>query len=182
MLSFSGFCVILRNMKDDLQKRKPIRLKTFDYNTVGAYFITICTQSKKCILSEIVGDGVLDIPKIILSKYGQIVNNRIIEMNSIYDDITVDKYIVMPNHLHMIIVVKNVNGMSRTPSPTNKAVPFFISTLKRLTNKESNTKLWQRSYYDHIIRNDEDYLNIWQYIESNPSKWQQDKYFNGEKQ
>ncbi|MDD6728860.1 MAG: hypothetical protein PUE08_06565, partial [Eubacteriales bacterium] len=69
-----------------------------------------------------------------------------------------------------------------TPSPTNKAVPFFISTLKRLTNKESNTQLWQRSYYDHIIRNDEDYLNIWQYIESNPSKWQQDKYFNGEKQ
>ena len=164
-------------MKAELIKRKPNRLKGFDYSTNGAYFVTICTKDKKCILGEIVGDGVLDVPRIHLSVYGNIVNNRIIEMNNTYENINVEKYAILPNHMHLLIHVNN-NGTSRTPSPTNAAIPSFVSTLKRLTNKQIGENIWQRSYHDHIIRDEKDYLNIWEYINSNALKWQDDKYYN----
>lgn len=171
-------------MDNELQKRKPNRLKNFDYSTNGAYFITICTKDKKCILGKIVGDGVLDVPKIYLSDYGNIVNDRIAEMNKTYENMLVEKYIVMPNHIHLLIYidnnVKNNIGTSRTPSPTNATIPSFVSTLKRLTNKQIGESIWQRSYYDHIIRNEKDYLNIWEYIENNTLKWCEDKYYKGD--
>ncbi len=170
-------------MDNELKKRKPNRLKNFDYSQNGAYFITICTKDKRCILGKIVGDGVLDVPKIYLSDYGNIVNDRIVEMNKIYENIMVEKYTILPNHIHLLIHidnnVKNKIGTSRTPSPTNVAIPSFVSTLKRLTNKQIGENIWQRSYHDHIIRNEHDYLEIWQYIENNPKKWQEDKFFNG---
>ncbi len=171
------------NYKKDLPVRKPNRLKEFDYNQNGAYFVTICTKDRKCILSNIVGDGVFDVPKIYLSKYGKIVKNRIDEMNIMYDNIFVEKYIIMPNHIHLVIRINNIteiqNGTSRTASPTNSTIPLFVSTFKRLTNKQIGNKIWQRSYHDHIIREEEDYINICEYINNNALKWQDDKYFNG---
>ena len=164
-------------MENELPKRKLNRLQNFDYNTNGAYFITICTQDKKCILGNIVGVGVPDDPQIKLSEYCKIVYNQIIEMNKIYNNVNVEKFIVMPNHLHLLIEITN-NGSSGTPTPTNSVVPSFVSTLKRFTNKKIGKKLWQRSYYDHIIRNEEDYLNVWEYINNNPAKWTEDKYYN----
>ena len=164
-------------MQNELPKRKQNRLQNFDYSTNGAYFITICTQDKKCILGNIVGVGVPDDPQIKLSEYGKIVYNQIIEMNKIYNNVNVEKFIVMPNHLHLLIEITN-NGSSGTPTPTNSVVPSFVSTLKRFTNKKIGKKLWQRSFYDHIIRNEEDYLNVWEYINNNPAKWTEDKYYN----
>lgn len=93
----------------ELPKRKPTRLKTFDYSTDGYYFITICTKNKEKILCDIVGDGALDVPKIKLSKIGQIVNKYIISTNNI-PKISVDKYVIMPNHIHLILIFKNHHG------------------------------------------------------------------------
>ena len=150
-------------------KRKDTRLKEYDYNTNGSYFITICVKGKECLLSHIVGGGVLDAPKIYLSDYGIIVDKQIQEMNSIYNDIQAEKYVIMPNHLHILLRVQS--GSSRTPTPTNSLVSRFVSTLKRFTNKQFGSNIWQRSFHDHIIRNEEDYFLHMQYIDENPSKW-----------
>lgn len=155
-------------------RRKPNRLKNYDYSSQGAYFITICTLDRKCILSQIVGGGVLDTPKIQLSEYGKIIENQITAMNSIYNNINVEDFVVMPNHIHMLLVV---SGSSGTPPPTNSAVSSFISTFKRFCNKQIGCNIWQRSYYDHIIRDEEDYINHLRYIEDNPAKWSKDKYY-----
>lgn len=140
--------------------------------------MTICTKDRGCIFGEIVGDGVLDVPKIHFSIYGNIVNQRIIEMNNTYENINVEKYTILPNHIHLLIHINN-SGTSRTPSPTNAVIPSFVSTFKRLTNKQIGERIWQRSYHDHIIRDENDYLNILEYINSNALKWRDDKYYNG---
>ena len=103
----------------DLPKRKPTRLKKYNYSNNGAYFITICTHNKRKILCNIVGDGALDIPQIDLSPIGEIVEKYIKSTNNI-KNITVDKYVIMPNHIHLLLLVKNdhINGTSRVPSPT----------------------------------------------------------------
>ena len=143
------------------------------------YFITICTAEKKCILSRInaVGGGVLDAPEPELSSYGKIVEKTILDIDRQYIDLSIDKYVIMPNHIHLLISVTD-GGASRTPPPTaaNARIPGMVSTLKRFTNKACGTTLWQRSYHDHIIRNKKDYLEIWQYIDENPAKWTDDCY------
>ena len=144
----------------NLPQRKPNRLPNFDYSTPGAYFITICTENRKPILSRIVGGGAFDAPHTQLTKPGQIVQRYILSGNRIRG-VTVDKYVIMPNHIH----------------PTNAAVPHFISTLKRFCHRDIGREIFQRSYHDHVIRDEEDYLMIWQYIDNNPAVWQEDCFY-----
>ncbi len=162
----------------ELQTRKPNRLENYDYSQKGHYFITICTANKEKILCNIVGDGALDVPKIILSDKGKIVEKYIKSSNNI-PSINICKYVIMPNHIHILVNVQNgfINGTSWAPSPTNKTIPHFVSTLKRFINKELGGNIFQRSFYDHIIRDENDYLRICEYIENNPAKWSEDKYF-----
>lgn len=163
----------------NLPYRKPNRLAEFDYSTYGAYFITICTQNKECILSKIVGDGAHDVPKNILTEYGKIAEKYIISGNKV-PNITVKNYVIMPNHIHMILMIDNNNfnsGMSKTPSPTNQIIPHFISTFKRFCHADMGGKFFQRSYHDRIIRNEKEYLKIWEYIENNPLKWNENCFY-----
>ncbi len=160
----------------NLPNRKPTRLKNYDYSSEGAYFITICTHQKQKILCDIVGDGVYDIPQTDLSHYGLIADKYIQKMNSQYNNVFIDKYVVMPNHIHLILVIKN-NGMSQAPSPTNAIIPKFVSLYKRYCNREIGRNIWQRSYHDHIIRDERDYLKIWNYIDTNPQKWREDCFY-----
>ncbi len=158
--------------------RKNPRLDGFDYSRDGAYFITICTFNRKRILSDIiVGTGVLDCPKIDLLYHGKIADKYIREMNDFYDNVSVDKYVIMPDHIHLILSIKN--GQLGTPVPTNtnfkidnknSQVAKFVSTFKRFCNKEYGENIWQARYFDHIIRNENDYREIWEYIENNPYK------------
>ena len=120
--------------KNKFPKRKNTRLKDFDYSCDGAYFITICTQNHAQILSKIVGDGALDVPKTVLTDIGRIVDKHILSTNNI-PSVTVDKYVIMPNHIHIILIVDN-NGTSKAPSPTNNIISHSVSTLKRFINKE----------------------------------------------
>ncbi len=169
-----------------LPKRKPTRLKGFDYSTPSAYFVTICTKDRKCILSEIVGTGVLDCPKNIYSKYGKVANKYICKMNDFYDNISVDKYVIMPNHIHLLITIKN-NGQSGTPVPTdnvrfnaNSIISNFVGTFKRFCNKEYGKKIWQSRFHDHIVRGENDYNKIWEYIDTNVYKWEKDCFYKSE--
>ena len=158
----------------EYKSRKRNRLEYYSYSQSGAYFITICTKDKKCILGKVVvgvGDGALDVPKMNPSPLGKIVDDEIKKSGEIYESVKIDKYIVMPNHVHMILIVENDNesGTSRAPS--------FVSMLKRFTNKKTGISLWQRSYHDHVVRDEKDYERIWNYIDTNLFKWEQDRYY-----
>ena len=166
----------------DLPQRKQNRLKYFDYSSDGVYFITICTQNRICMLSKIVGEGAFDVPKNILTEYGEIAEKNIISGNKI-PGVSVLKYVIMPNHIHMIIAIDKtdiaikISGTSRAPSPTNKIIPHFVSTFKRFCHKEIGDKIFQRSYHDRIIRNEKEFQMIWEYVENNPMKWEEDCFY-----
>ena len=160
--------------------RKGNRLDGYDYSQAGCYFVTICVKGRRELLGKIVGDGVLDVPSCELSDAGKAVEAQIQAMNALYANMQVTKYVIMPNHIHMIVFITGdggPDGSSRTPTPTNAALPKYVSTLKRYTNRTCGASLWQRSYHDHIIRNETDYQSIWQYIDENPAKWREDRYF-----
>ena len=162
----------------ELPKRKPNRLPEFDYSAPGIYFLTICVEGKRCILGEIVGGGALDAPQIQLTKTGKIVEKHILSGSRI-PHICVDNYVIMPNHIHLLLVVSEGEngGSSRAPTPTNAVVPHFVSTFKRFCRREIGTQIFQRSYHDHIIRGEQDYLKIWQYIDTNPARWNEDCFY-----
>ena len=161
----------------DLPQRKPNRLPHFDYSTPGAYFITICTKQKKCTLGRVVGGGALDAPFVQLSKYGQTADRYILSGNRI-PGVIVDKYVIMPNHIHMILLVSNTTtGPSKAPAPTNAVIPHFVSTLKRFCHQDLEARIFQRSYHDHVIRSEADYRKIWEYIDTNPARWRDDCFY-----
>ncbi len=175
-----------------MQKRKPTRLKDYDYSQNGAYFITICVKDRKQLLSTIVGDDALIVPNTNsphhytiradahirpqnkLSEIGLLCDKYINNINIKYDDITVDKYVIMPNHIHLII---SIHGTMRASSPT-RGVVDVIRSLKTMVTREIGYPIWQRSYHDHIIRGENDYQKIWEYIDTNVVKWKDDCFYS----
>jgi len=126
----------------------------------------------------VVGRDALIAPHVRLSEYGAIVDKHIDIINSLKKDLRIDKYVIMPNHLHMIVVVDYPrDGTMKTSCPTNAAIPSVIRSFKSLVTKEIGFSLWQTSYYDHIIRSKADYRRIWKYIDENPATWAQDCYY-----
>ena len=158
-------------------KRKPTRLKDFDYSNAGAYFITICTDKRQQFLSCIVGVDVLGDPKKVeLLPYGMVADKYINQMNEFYEGITVDQYVIMPNHIHLLIFVQD-DGSPRTSTPTKQtsSISHFVSTFKRFCNKECGGNIWQRGFFDHVIRGRDDYEEIVKYISENPMRWHCDE-------
>ena len=153
----------------ELPRRKDVRLKAYDYSSTGAYFVTICTQDRRCVLSDIlVGGGVLDAPCVRLTGYGAVVEQTILEMDRTYEHISVDNYVIMPNHVHLLLSVTG-EGTSRTPSPMeqpgseSKIVGSGVPQRPCRMTAGANTQL-PRS-------------DIWNYIDSNPVKWIDDRYY-----
>ena len=123
------------DITEELKKRKTTRLEGADYNRDQAVFLTICTKERKCILSRIVGTGVLDGPEIELTKYGPIADKYIHQLHDFYEDLSIES---MPNHINIMLRVNGEeNGPSRTPVPTvqNSIPSRFVSTFKRFCNK-----------------------------------------------
>lgn len=160
----------------ELKNRKRTRLKEYDYSSEGSYFITICSKDKKPIFSKIVGDGFPDVPQVVLTEYGKVINRQINLMGEYYKNIKIDNYVIMPNHIHILISVY-INGSSGMPTPTNEAIPSFVGTFKRFVNRKVGRDIFQRSYNDHIIRDERDYIGRWKYIENNPLKWELDELY-----
>ena len=153
--------------------RKQNRLQTIDYSENGAYFITICAKDKQKLFGEIVGGGALDAPIIRLSAVGKVVEKYIRSTNNI-PEITVDKYVIMPNHIHLLLQINtDANGRSMI-APTISTV---VRLMKGAVSKQAGFSVWQKGFYDHVIRSEQDYLDIWNYIEGNPSKWTEDKLY-----
>lgn len=156
----------------DLPKRKPTRLKNYDYSGNGAYFVTICTHNRKCILSDIVGEGLCTLPKNTLTPIGKEIEKSIQYIDENYEGAIIDKYVIMPNHIHLIVILNNSGGHGNPP------LQNVIRNLKSFTTKIYDHILWQRSFHDHIIRGEKDYKKIWEYIDTNPLKWELDCFYN----
>ena len=161
----------------NLPKRKATRLKNYDYSQNGYYFVTICTHDKKCILSNVVGQGLAP-AEVQLSEYGKIANAEILNLKIRYQNIKIDKYVIMPNHIHAIIIIQN-NTAGASPCPTlSDIICTFTSVVtRRCHNINLTLKIWQTSFYDHIIRGENDYQKIKNYIETNPQKWELDCFY-----
>ena len=155
--------------------RKHPRLKDYDYSQDGAYFVTLCSKEKAKIFCRIVGrDDPGAPPCTQLTDAGRVVDKYIQSIPTAYKDVELDKYVVMPNHIHLLLSISAPSGAPRSSRPTISRV---IGALKRFTNKDADKDLWQTTFHDHIIRDEQDYLACWQYINDNPAKWTEDKYF-----
>ena len=164
--------------RDQFPLRKHPRLKSVNYNENGAYFITICTHNKVRSLSHVVVGRGLAPAEIRLTKYGVITESELKNNSKRYPDVNVDHYVIMPNHIHMLLTINASAGASPRPTVMD-VICSFKSLSTRICNQSGHQgKLFQTSFHDHIIRNEKDYLEIWQYIEDNPAKWAEDKYYN----
>ena len=160
-------------MKNDLPKRKPNRLKGFDYSASGAYFITICTKNKEQIFSRIVYDKTVGANIVRPSAIGKIIENDILKIEKIYPCVFVDSYVIMPNHIHLILTIDTIRRPMVAPT-----IATVIKQFKGAVSKEVGMSVWQKGFYDHIIRDDEDYQIKYQYIDENPIKWTEDELYN----
>ena len=141
-------------------QRKRLRLESYDYSQPGSYFITICTRERNqevlCSIEPAVGAIINRPPRISLTPLGRIVDAT------------------MPDHVHLILALRHIGPDERqiaAPTPLSNV----IQQMKRITSKQAGISLWQKGFYDHVIRNDEDLANVRQYIRNNPLKWIQDK-------
>ncbi len=154
----------------NLPNRKPNRLKDYDYSSAGAYFITVCTAKRKKLLwGKNVGADIIRPQNIPLSPIGKIVEQGILQIPNHYANISVDKYCIMPDHIHLIIRIHSDENGRIISAPTMSTV---IGSMKRWVSKQTGISIWQKSFYDHGIRNQQDYDETWEYIENNPIKWE----------
>ena len=159
----------------EMPQRKPNRITDYDYSQNGAYFVTLCTQDRKKMLSAIsVGTplpGCPQEPRPELLWHGKVADQFIRQMDAFYDYLSVDNYVIMPDHIHFLITIHDGHPGRGVPTERTSLIAQFVGTFKRFCNKEYGENIWQSRYYDHVIRNQQDYNEIWQYIENNPRKW-----------
>lgn len=158
---------------DKLPFRKQLRLPDFDYSQSGYYFVTVCAHERQmlfwnsCVNARRSEED--DATTAQLSPLGEIVDRCWNQINSIYDGVKTDLYVIMPDHFHGILIIENdKNGCQ--PS-LQKIMQGFKSVTTRLCFPYGYRQIWQRSYYEHIIRNEQDYRDIAEYIIHNPLKW-----------
>ncbi len=157
-------------------QRKPTRLEHYDYSQNGAYFLTLCVQDRKPLLSRIpVGEGLAP-PEPILLPFGKIAQTQLLALQTRYTALTIDKYVIMPNHIHILLRI-HAGGASPSPTVSDIICAFKSLTVRGCKKVQPIEQLFQRSYYDHIIRDVYDYQTKWQYIDENPVKWSEDKFY-----
>jgi REP element-mobilizing transposase RayT len=171
----------------DKHQRHSIRLKDYDYSQAGAYFVTTCTYNRKCLLGEVING------EMVLSEFSEVVEREWLRAAEIRPNVELDEFIIMPNHIHGIIVINesNVGATCRSPEgegtsplrkgPRSASIGAIIAGFKSAVTRRINdlrgtpyTPVWQRNYYEHVIRNENDLDEIRGYIINNPLKWDLD--------
>ena len=166
-------------MENGLPKRKHPRLNDYDYSTTGAYFITICTQSRRCLLSHIVGRGLAP-AEIQYTVYGRIAQEQLLLLEQRYPSLKIDRYVIMPNHIHAILLLEETAGGSQRPTIMDIVCAYKSLTTRQCKKIRPIDKLFQTSFYEHVIRGCEDYKEIAEYIVNNPKQWELDKLYSKE--
>lgn len=165
-------------------RRKQVRLPDFDYSSPGAYFITICVKDRRPILSEVSDSAV------VLGPAGRIVLQAWLSLPSHYPFLKLDEFVVMPNHIHGLLWILDMQanhvdvGAGFKPAPTRHGLSEVVRGLKTFSSRKINeipaqaSKFaWQRGFYEHVIRDEVDLYNHRMYIQENPTKWQDDEYY-----
>lgn len=184
------------NPNDSLPHRKKLRIPDFDYSQPGAYYVSIVTQGRRKLFGQIV-DG-----EMVLNDIGKMVKEVIDQIPDHYPGINVELFVVMPNHIHALLIISEVvagpracqsnDGKLRGVDPTKKQLSLaeIVHRIKSLTTHQYmigvrdkgwsrfEKRLWQRNYYEHVIRNERDYQAIYDYIIANPMNWEKDKEFS----
>lgn len=171
------------NMDNQLPERKPLRMSHYDYNSPGAYFLTLCTHNRKHILSHIVG-AIHESPKPQLTSCGKIVDT-ILQNLPEHLHVTVDQYVIMPNHIHLIDIITEEDArraLRESPLQARSILLNVIGYIKMNASKairqhHGNIPVWQRGYFDHVIRSQADYVALAEYIQTNPLRWELDKLY-----
>jgi REP element-mobilizing transposase RayT len=191
-----------KKMNCNLPNRKSIRLKGYDYLQAGLYFITICAQNRVCLFGEIIEADLRDCQKMILNDAGKMVQKWYYELENKFNDIKCLEMVIMPNHFHCIIenvnTVQSVVGADLSVCPktmgehVGSSLYAVVQWFKTITTNEYirgvkyknwqsfDKKMWQRNYWEHIVRNENEYMRIAKYIIENPLKWKNDKFNNGD--
>lgn len=176
--------------------RRSIRLAGYDYAQAGAYFITLCCQDRVCRFGNIVGAGLAP-AQMILNEYGRIAHDEWVKLSERFENIELDVFQIMPNHMHGIVVLRGDVGAGLDPAlgqpqrlpqqpqglplQTPPTIGSIIGAYKSLVANKCRAgamgKIWQRNYYEHIIRDESSYQNISKYIVNNPSKWLEDRFY-----
>ena len=151
--------------KDKLPKRKKIRLEHYDYSSVGAYFITICTKDRRELFWENVGAAISRPEDVVLSPIGKLVEQAILQIADHYEEVEVEKFCIMPDHVHLILLLMEPESGRQVAAPT---VSGIIGHMKRWVSKTIGEGIWQKSFVDRIIRNEKAHSAIWDYIHYNP--------------
>ena len=158
--------------------RRSVRLKDWNYSTPWWYYVTVCTHDRKCVLGKVVNDCV------VLSESGRIAEDLWRRIPEHFAHVELDPMVVMPNHVHGIIILNEprrggvTSPLRRTPPTLGQVVAYFKYQSTKAINAKRGTpgeKFWQRSYYDHIIRDNADLFRIRKYISSNPLRWSVDE-------
>lgn len=155
-----------------MKDRKAIRIESYDYSTPGAYFITICTANREKILWRGVGADIIRPKNIPLSTAGEITEQGVLQIAEHYENVSVDKYCIMPDHIHLILRIEANTDGRMISAPT---VSTVVGSMKRWVSRQIGQSIWQKSFYDHAIRNQQDYDEISEYIENNPLKYLLDR-------
>ena len=166
-------------MDNSLPKRKHPRLDHYDYSSPGAYFVTVCTQNRRCLLSRIVGRGLAP-AEIQYTTYGQIAKDQLWLLEQRFPSLKIDQYVIMPNHIHMILVLEEAAGVNPRPTITNIVCAYKSLVTRQCMLLQPIDKLFQTSFYEHVIRGREDYNEIAEYIVNNPKKWELDSLYSKE--
>ena len=160
----------------ELPQRKRLRLQNFDYSSSGAYFITICTKDRKMLFAPVGADSIS----------ARMVERAFLETIQRYDGVDSPIYVVMPNHFHAIITISRAD-MESAPTVSEIVQAFkrystveYVKMVKDGILPPFDKQIWQRSFYDHVIRNRDDYNEIYKYIYENPMKWQFDQLYTEE--
>jgi REP element-mobilizing transposase RayT len=171
------------NFNPDLHHRRSIRLEDYDYTRAGAYFVTICTFERECLFGEVV-EGVMG-----LNRSGEIVRDEWLMTDELRNYVVLDEFMVMPNHFHAVLMIDERRGTAcRAPTvesfgcPVAGSLPTVIRSFKSAATKRINIlrdnsggPVWQRNYYDRVIRDERELDSIRQYITDNPVKWEEDE-------
>lgn len=184
-----------KKFNPDIHHRRSIRLREYDYRCAGAYFVTICAFQRECLFGEVMNGEMW------LNEYGNIVQTAWRDLPNHYPYAELDEYVIMPNHFHGVIVITGADmvgaglavagsvGAGLKPALTTSeqhekrhGLPEIIRAFKTFSARRINTlrdnpgcPVWQRNYYEHVIRNETDLANIRQYIANNPLKWDLDE-------
>lgn len=161
----------------EFHHRRSIRLRGYDYSQNGVYFVTLCTQNRECLFGRIVGG------EIRLNDFGMIISDTWIWMKKQYDYVDLGEFVIMPNHFHGLLLIHKCRGGSRT-APTERSKPLgrLLGVFKTVSTKRINgirqtpgVAVWQRNYYEHIVRDDDESSRIREYTIGNPANWDHDE-------